>query len=85
MLTVDFIDKESIEDLINNNKQFIKDIIKAINHECNLKKTIKQNKKWKKDYQKQGYKLMSRENIYLYNPYIINIHIKNIFKWIYLN
>lgn len=28
------------------------------------KKTIKQNNKWKKDYKKQGYKFMSRENIY---------------------
>jgi hypothetical protein len=29
-----------------------------------LEETFKLNTKWKKDYMKQGYKLMSRENIY---------------------
>ena len=29
-----------------------------------MKKMIKLNKKWKKDYEKQDYKFMSRENIY---------------------
>jgi hypothetical protein len=49
---------------MNNNKFFIKQITKLIKNECSAKKTIKLNNKWKKDYEKQGYKFMSRENIY---------------------
>ena len=33
-------------------------------NECSAKKTIKLNNKWEKDYKKQGYKFLSRENIY---------------------
>ena len=29
-----------------------------------MKEMLKQNNKWKKDYNKQGYKFMSGENIY---------------------
>jgi hypothetical protein len=29
-----------------------------------MKEMVKLNKKWKKDYKKQGYTFMSRENIY---------------------
>jgi hypothetical protein len=39
-------------------------IIYSINQDCNLKKTNKLNNKWRKDYMKQGYKFMSRENIF---------------------
>ena len=35
----------------------------AVKRECSAKETIKMNNKWKKDYEKQGYKLMTRENI----------------------
>jgi hypothetical protein len=49
---------------MNNNKFFIKQITKLIKNECSAKKTIKLNNKWKKDYEKQGYKLMTRENIF---------------------
>ena len=35
----------------------------AVKRECSAKETIKMNNKWKKDYEKQGYKLISRENI----------------------
>ena len=51
-------------DIMNNNDFFIKQITKLIKNECSAKKTIKLNNKWKKDYEKQGYKFMSRENIY---------------------
>lgn len=57
-------DKMAMEDLINNNKVFVKQFSEAIKRECSAKETIKQNNKWKKDYEKQGYKSMSRENIY---------------------
>jgi deoxyadenosine/deoxycytidine kinase len=54
----------AMKDLIDNNENFIKSMQLAISHTCNLKKLIKKNKKWKNDYEKQGYKLMSRENIF---------------------
>jgi ferredoxin-thioredoxin reductase catalytic subunit len=41
-----------------------------------VKETIKMNNKWKKDYEKQGYKLMSRENIFKNVVKILNNHIK---------
>ena len=48
----------------------------AIKRECSAKETIKMNNKWKKDYEKQGYKLMSRENIFKNVVKILNNHIK---------
>jgi len=59
-----YFDEEVINDIMNNNELFIKQITKLIKRECNLKNTIKQNKKWEMDYKEQGYKIMSRENIY---------------------
>lgn len=53
-------DKMAMEDLVKNNEKFVKKFTEA----CSAKQTIKQNNKWKKDYEKQGYKFMSRENIY---------------------
>jgi hypothetical protein len=44
--------------LVSNNKQYIKNLSIGIDYECNLKN------KWRKDYMKQGYKFMSRENIF---------------------
>jgi adenylate kinase family enzyme len=57
-------DKMAMEDLVKNNEKFVKKFTEAIKIECNAKQTIKQNNKWKKDYEKQGYKFMSRGNIY---------------------
>jgi len=57
-------DKMAMEDLVKNNEKFVKKFTEAIKIECNAKQTIKQNNKWRKDYEKQGYKFMSRENIY---------------------
>ena len=50
--------------LVSNNKKYIKNLSNGIDYECNLKKTIKLNNKWRKDYMKQGYIFMSRENIF---------------------
>ena len=57
-------DKMAMEDLVKNNEKFVKKFTEAIKIECSAKQTIKQNNKWEKDYEKQGYKFMSRENIY---------------------
>ena len=57
-------DKMAMEDLVKNNEKFVKKFTEAIKIECSAKQTIKQNNKWKKDYEKQGYKFISRENIY---------------------
>jgi len=56
--------KHEKKDITDNNEYFIKQITRALNEECSLKKTIKLNKKWNKDYKKQGYKFMTRENIF---------------------
>ena len=50
--------------LVKNNKKFIKNVAKAIADDCNLQKVIKQNKIFNKYYLKQGYKFMSRNNVY---------------------
>ena len=57
-------DKMAMDDLVNNNERFLEMILKEIKKDCSAKETIKMNNKWKKDYEKQGYKLMSRENIF---------------------
>ena len=61
-----------MNDLINNNNKFIENITKIINNDCNLKKIIKMNKLFNKDYKKMNYKFMSRENIYKSIVKIIN-------------
>ena len=58
------LDNQVINDIMNNNEFFIKQITKLIKSECSMKEMIKKNKKWKIDYEKQDYKFMSRENIY---------------------
>jgi adenylate kinase family enzyme len=57
-------DKQAMNDLMNNNDRFLRGITFGINHECNLKNTIKENNKLKKYYETVNYKFMSRENIY---------------------
>ena len=57
-------DKMAMDDLVNNNERFLEMILKEIKKDCSAKETIKMNNKWKKNYEKQGYKLMTRENIF---------------------
>jgi hypothetical protein len=52
------LDDYNMKMLVNNNKQYIKNLSIDIDYECNLKN------KWKEYYMKQGYKFMSRENIF---------------------
>jgi threonine aldolase len=66
----------AMKDLVKNNQLFVKMFSQAIKRECSAKETIKMNNKWKKDYEKQGYKLMSRENIFKNVVKILNNHIK---------
>ena len=56
--------KNDINLVTTDNHKFIKQISKAFNTECNANYILKWINKWKKDYKKQGYKFMSRENIY---------------------
>ena len=69
-------DEMAMKDLIENNQLFVKMFSQAVKRECSAKETIKMNNKWKKDYEKQGYKLMSRENIFKNVVKILNNHIK---------
>jgi 5-bromo-4-chloroindolyl phosphate hydrolysis protein len=57
-------DNFAMKDLIDDNKRFIKNMKHAIENTCNLQKTIKQNEKYKTFYKTNGYKLMSRNDIY---------------------
>ncbi len=57
-------DQIAMNDLINNNKKFVEIVKKAIERECGSKETVIMNKKWNKDYKNQGYKFMSREDIF---------------------
>ena len=64
-LFLDLANKEyNMEYLVQNNKDYIKSVANVIADECDLKKTIMTIKKWKKDYTKQGYKFMSRDDIF---------------------
>ena len=57
-------DAGMIDSIVKDNTQFIKQMTKAISTECNKKYIMKWINKWKKDYEKQGYEFMVRENIY---------------------
>jgi len=57
-------DKIAMNDMIHNNKKFISIITNNVKRECNAPEIIQYNNKWNKDYKKQGYRFMSRENIY---------------------
>lgn len=57
-------DEYAMKDLVENNNEFIKGMKFAVDGACNLKKMIKKNKKIKKDYEKQDYTFMTREDIF---------------------
>ena len=60
----DMVTKKAIlHDITEDNEKFVRLIKENIERECGTKETLKLNKMWKKDYEKQGYKFMSRENI----------------------
>jgi uridine kinase len=53
-----------IRDITEDNEKFVRLTKENIERECGTKETLKINNMWKKDYEKQGYKFMARENIY---------------------
>lgn len=53
-----------IKDITQNNDRFVKLTQDNIERECGTKETTYINNMWRKDYKKQGYVFMSRENIY---------------------
>ena len=57
-------DKVAMDDLVNNNGTFIKMVKQGIERECSMKNNLWEINKWNKDYKKQGYKFMTRENIF---------------------
>jgi len=68
----DFNDEVVMNDLINNNKMFLRMTNRAINMDCNAKMIIKMNKKWNNDYKKQGYNFMQMEDIFKDVSIILN-------------
>jgi len=57
-------DSGAMNDLVNNNEKFVKMFVNEIKNDCSAKKTIKMNKIWNKDYQKQGYIILPSDEIY---------------------
>jgi len=54
----------AINNIINHNTQFIKSLFAEMESQCSEKEIKQMNKKWNHDYKQQGYKFMSRENIF---------------------
>jgi adenylate kinase family enzyme len=57
-------DEHAMDHLLNDNNRFIKIMKEGFDYECNKKMILKMNDKWNKDYKKQGYKIMTREDIF---------------------
>jgi hypothetical protein len=56
-------DENIIRDITEDNKKFVRLVKENIEKECGTKETLKINNMWKKDYKKQGYIFMDREDI----------------------
>ena len=69
-------DKLAMDDLVRNNKRFVEKFTEVVKIECSVRETTKINNKWKRDYKKQGYKFMPRENIYRAVVRILNKKLK---------
>lgn len=57
-------DEKAMKDLEENNKKFLRMVKEAIDRECDIDETRLTTEKLEKDYHKQGYKIMTREDIY---------------------
>lgn len=51
-------------DIMKYTEGFVESIGKNIKMHCGAKEILRLNKMWRKDYEKQGYRFMSRESIY---------------------
>ena len=58
-----FMDRETINDITQDNKKFLKLLKKYIENECNIKTTLKEINYFNKEYKKKGYKFLSRDKI----------------------
>jgi len=69
-----FVEKREnvIEDILKNEKETIKDLQNGLKYECGYDNIQKMNKMWNIDYKKQGYKFMSREDIFEETSKILN-------------
>lgn len=68
--------KNIINDITKHNKKFLKLMKDMIDGECGISYTKKLNKMWNRDYEKQGYKFMSREKIIKQTSIIVQNFIK---------
>jgi len=57
-------DSNMTNDIVGDNIKFIKQMIKAVNTECNERYIMRWINKWKNDYKKHDYKFMDRNEIY---------------------
>lgn len=57
-------DEMAIDDMINNNTKFIRLVCEGIKRECDIKEITEYSKKWKTDYESQGYMIASGDEIY---------------------
>lgn len=64
--------KYVLKDISDNNKKFIKLVQENIERECGIKETLKLNKMWEKQYEKQNYKFLSANKIFNLVKKLIN-------------
>lgn len=57
-------DEMAMNDLVMNNEQFLKLVCEGIKRECDINEITKESNKWKKDYESQGYTVLSADEIY---------------------
>ena len=57
-------DEIAMNDLVNDNEKFINVTHEIIKNHCNAKKIIENSKRWKNDYEKQGYIRANSDEIY---------------------
>ena len=57
-------DEIAMNDLMNNNKKFIRLVCQGIKRECDIKQITDESDKWKNDYESQGYTVLNSDEIY---------------------
>jgi len=62
----DYVTKNEaiIRDITENNEKFVRLIQENIERECGTKETLRINRMWKTDFEKQGYIIATRDEIY---------------------
>lgn len=57
-------DEMAMNDLIDNNAEFIRLVCKKIKNECDIKEITDESDKWKNNYESQGYTVLNSDEIY---------------------